>query len=41
MEVIDMPRRLKLKLMAKERKVHADNDFIAELDKKGVEYSVN
>ncbi|PHN08433.1 DNA polymerase III subunit alpha [Flavilitoribacter nigricans] len=41
MEVIDIPRRLKLKLMAKERKVQADNDFIAELDKMGVEYSVN
>ena len=41
MEVIDIPRRLKLKLMAKERKVLADNEFIAELDKMGVEYSVN
>ena len=41
MEVIDIPRRLKLKLMAKERKVQADNEFIAELDKMGVEYAVN
>ncbi|MCB0631773.1 MAG: DNA polymerase III subunit alpha, partial [Lewinella sp.] len=41
MEVIDIPRRLKLKLMAKERKVQADNDFIMELDKMGVEYAVN
>lgn len=41
MEVLDIPRRLKLKLMAKERKVQADNDFIAELEKMGVEYAVN
>lgn len=41
MEVIDIPRRLKLKLMAKERKVLADNHFISELDKLGLEYAVN
>ncbi|MCB0607241.1 MAG: DNA polymerase III subunit alpha [Lewinellaceae bacterium] len=41
MELSDPANRLRLKLMAKERKVNADNAFVAELDKLGVEYSLN
>lgn len=41
LEVSDPSSRLKLKLMAKERKVNADNDFVGELVKLGVDYSLN
>ncbi len=41
LELIDASNRLKLKLMAKDRKVNADNHFVAELVKLGVDYSLN
>ncbi|MEZ5039729.1 MAG: DNA polymerase III subunit alpha [Saprospiraceae bacterium] len=41
MVLLDQTHRLKLNLVAKERKVNADNDFINALDKLGVEYRVN
>ncbi len=41
MELLDRTNRMKLKMIAKERKVHADSDFIAEIERIGLEYSVN
>lgn len=41
MELLDRTNRMKLKMVAKERKVHADSDFIAEIERIGLEYSVN
>ena len=41
MELLDHTQRLKLSMMARERKVLANNDFVAELVKMGVEYRLN
>jgi len=41
MELIDKTNRLKLPMIAKERRVNATNGFIVELEKLGVEYSIN
>lgn len=38
--LIDKQNRLKLAMAAKTRKVHADNDFINDLDKLGVSYKI-
>jgi len=40
-ELLDQSKRLRLGMVAKERKVMADNDFIGELDRMGVAYKVN
>lgn len=41
MELLDSTNRLKLEMFAKDRKVLANNDFVAELVKMGVEYRLN
>lgn len=41
MVLLDQTHRVKLKLIAKERKVNAGNELILALDKLGVEYKVN
>lgn len=41
MVLLDQTHRVKLSLIAKERKVNAGNELIAELDKLGVDYKVN
>lgn len=41
MVLLDQTHRVKLKLIAKERKVNAGNELITALDKIGVEYRVN
>ncbi|MFN7117742.1 MAG: OB-fold nucleic acid binding domain-containing protein, partial [Saprospiraceae bacterium] len=41
MELFDNTQRLKLNMAARERKVLANNDFVAELVKMGVEYRLN
>ncbi len=41
MVLLDQTHRVKLNLIAKERKVNAGNELIAELDKLGLEYKVN
>ncbi len=41
MELLDKKHRLKLKMVAKAQTVNADNDFVAELEKMGVEYLLN
>lgn len=41
MELLDRGKRLRLGMIAKERKVLADNDFIGELNRMGVAYKVN
>lgn len=41
MVLLDQTHRVKLSLIAKERKVNAGNELIAELDKLGLEYKVN
>ena len=41
MELVDSVNRLRLNMLAKERKVLANNDFVAELEKLGVEYRLN
>ncbi|MDX1942127.1 MAG: DNA polymerase III subunit alpha [Saprospiraceae bacterium] len=41
MELLDSTNRLKINMIAKERKVLANNDFVAELVKMGVEYRLN
>lgn len=41
MIVLDRTNRISLSMVAKERLVLADNDFIAELDKVGVAYKLN
>ncbi|GJM33665.1 MAG: DNA-directed DNA polymerase [Saprospiraceae bacterium] len=38
MELLDKKHRLKLQMVAKTQKVNADNEFVAELEKIGVEY---
>ncbi|MCB0637786.1 MAG: DNA polymerase III subunit alpha, partial [Lewinella sp.] len=40
MVLLERRHRMRLALAAKERRVQADNDFIAELDRLGVEYKV-
>jgi hypothetical protein len=40
MILLERRQRLRLALAAKERRVQADNDFIAELERLGVEYKV-
>jgi DNA polymerase-3 subunit alpha len=41
MELLDNNQRLKLNMIAKERKVLANNDFVAELERMGVDYRLN
>ncbi len=41
MELVDSVNRLRLNMLAKERKVLANNDFVAELEKLGVDYRLN
>ena len=41
MVLLDQTHRVKLSLIAKERKVNAGNELIAELDKLGLDYKVN
>lgn len=41
MEIIDPVQRLKVPMIARERKVHADNDFIRELDRLGLDYHLH
>ncbi len=41
MELLDKKHRLKLKMVAKTQMVNADNDFVAELERMGVEYLLN
>jgi DNA polymerase III subunit alpha len=40
-QLLDRANRLKLDLVAPDRKVQADTEFIAELDRMGLEYKVN
>ncbi len=41
MEILDNTNRLRLEMFAQERKVLANNDFIVELEKLGVDYRLN
>jgi DNA polymerase-3 subunit alpha len=41
MELIDRQHRMKVPMIAKERTVNADNDFIRELDRIGLKYLLN
>ena len=41
MEIIDPVQRLKVPMIARERMVNADNDFIRELDRIGLEFYLN
>lgn len=41
MELLDSTNRLKLEMFSKDRKVLANNEFVAELVKMGVEYRLN
>lgn len=41
MELIDRQQRMKVSMIAKERMVNADNDFIRELDRIGLKYLLN
>ena len=41
MELIDRQQRMKVSMVAKERMVNADNDFIRELDRIGLKYLLN
>ncbi len=41
MEITDRQRQLRLQMAARERKVLANNDFVAALDRLGITYSLN
>ena len=41
MEIIDPVQRMKVPMIAKERMVHADNDFIRELERLGLDFYLN
>jgi DNA polymerase-3 subunit alpha len=40
-EITDRQRQLRLQMAARERKVLANNDFVAALDRLGIAYSLN
>ena len=41
MILLDRTNKTSLKTIASSRKVNADNDFVAELDRMGLAYKVN